>query len=163
MEFVSLSTTTTRTHTHAQRLTKRTLSKHRHASPSAPWPWVDLDDQLDSAQSQRIPTKWECPCGEQCIDCWAKYPQSLFPNWTDAQVKKSGMKDHVPEGETAIYRVDVLDDGHFEDPGKRVIVGREHDVFWKTLQKTKRRRDVRLRVLFVENLSVPVMQMLGTR
>ncbi|KIJ45141.1 hypothetical protein M422DRAFT_207377 [Sphaerobolus stellatus SS14] len=144
-----------------QRLTKRTLSKHRHASPSAPWPWVDLNDKVDTAQDQD--PKWECQCLDgRCNDCWKGYPQSLFHNWTETQVKKSGMKEYVPTMATTLFRVDVLKDGSFKDPGK-TVAPKEQDGFWQTLQDMKREENVRLRVFFAEHLSVPVMQMLGTR
>lgn len=77
-----------------------------------------------------------------------------------------------------IHRVEVTNDGKFHDPGRHSA--KKDEEFWKILQesvssfstghvtvpytlKQKRAPNVRVRALFVENISVPVLQMLGTK
>jgi len=57
-----------------------------------------------------------------CNDCWKGYPQSLFPNWTPSQVKKSkisiAIKDYRRDVPCIIHHVDVDDNGYFRDADK---------------------------------------------
>ncbi|KAG2007277.1 hypothetical protein CC2G_014982 [Coprinopsis cinerea AmutBmut pab1-1] len=142
---------------------------HRHAAPSAPWPWVDIGDEVDQAQlaneAPPIPPK----CDHNDCQCWTGYPQSRFPNWTEAQVKKSKIWDAIhkyrKDLECTIYRCDVDVNGIFRDAGSVHAVERHEDYTWSTViaAKSERPKDLRVRALFVENMSGPVLQMLGAR
>jgi hypothetical protein len=64
-------------------------------------------------------------CDHQpCNNCWKDYPQSLFPNWTPAQVKKSkiniAIHDYRRDVPCIIHKFDVDDNGYFRDPGKQL-------------------------------------------
>ena len=133
---------------------------HRHAAPSAPWPWVDLDDgwfccpekytcvlaiiivlirftevdpkQLDTAEP---PVPEQCDHSpEKCNRCWMGYPQSLFPNWTERQVRKAKIYNAVhsyPMDKPCIcYRVDVNDRGFFSHPEEITAEHGDEDKIW---------------------------------
>ena len=113
---------------------------HRHAAPSAPWPWVDIQDdgecpkyllcisfssqnmrqEVDRRQLETSEPPVPTLCDHQaCKDCWKEYPQSLFPNWTAAQVKKSKINVAIQRNVACtIHHVDVDDNGYFRDAGK---------------------------------------------
>lgn len=61
---------------------------------------------------------------ETCKGCWNLYPQSLYPNWTPAQVKKSkinkAITDYGHNVPCIIHQVDVDHNGLFKvpEPGK---------------------------------------------
>lgn len=118
---------------------------HRHAAPSAPWPWVDIQDDgecpkkiavlsflsptlrhaVDHKQLETSEPSVPSPCDHQgCDNCWKDYPQSLFPNWTPAQIKKSkigiAIQDYPRDVPCVIHHVDVDDNGHFRDSNKHV-------------------------------------------
>src|SRR5882724_1621533 len=92
----------------------RPVPSHRHAAPSGPWPWHDLDPDLDASPDPD--PEFSCPHTNngECHDCWAKYPQSLFPNWTPGQVKRSAIAEICAntrsEGPCLLHHVDVHDD-----------------------------------------------------
>ncbi|PPQ92528.1 LOW QUALITY PROTEIN: hypothetical protein CVT25_010361 [Psilocybe cyanescens] len=141
---------------------------HRHASPSAPWPWVDLGDEVD-------PEQLECPlppipelCNHiNCGGCWRGYPQSRFPNWTARQVIKSkimgAIKDYSKDSPCVCHQVDVDADGFFTNPGQIVAKHGEEDAIWNRLINETRPNGLRVRALFLENLSGPMLQMLGAK
>jgi hypothetical protein len=115
---------------------------HRHAAPSAPWPWVDIRDdgesnkftvssfspqnlrrEVDRKQLESSKPSVPSPCDHQaCNNCWKEYPQSLFPNWTPRQVKKSkiniAINDYQRDVACVIHHVDVDDNGYFRDVSK---------------------------------------------
>lgn len=130
---------------------------HRHASPSAPWPWVDLGDgrkhtiysslililylEVDKAQldSTLPPIPKACDHKTCHGGCYGGYPQSLFPNWTEQQVKKSGIfraiKDNDPSKKCKLYRVNVDSTGFFTKGGEvEARRGNEAEI-WETLIK----------------------------
>ncbi|KAF9226333.1 hypothetical protein BS17DRAFT_765341 [Gyrodon lividus] len=138
---------------------------YRHAAPSAPWPWMDFD--MDSSEVQPC-----LPLG--LVDStqeWERYPQSLFGNWTPDQVSRSRMllscSDHSDEP-CAIHKVDILkDDGKFDksEEGRTAHVNADLasiNAFWDNLQ-TPRPAGIRVRVLCVENMTLHVLRMLGTK
>ncbi|PPQ75034.1 hypothetical protein CVT26_011932 [Gymnopilus dilepis] len=141
---------------------------HRHASPSAPWPWVDLDDEVDREQL-------ECPlppipplCDHKdCGGCWKGYPQSRFPNWTKRQVIKSkiysAIRDYPKDRVCVCHRVDVDSNGFFTNPGPIIARPGEDDKVWDQLIHEDRPEGIRVRALFLENISGPVLQMLGAK
>ncbi|TFK26626.1 hypothetical protein FA15DRAFT_588079 [Coprinopsis marcescibilis] len=142
---------------------------HRHAAPSAPWPWVDIGDDVDQDQLQNdappIPEK----CAHVDCECWKGYPQSRFPNWTERQVRKSkiwdAIHDYKADLECIIYRCDVDTKGIFRDPGLLEAPAGQEGHVWNTVIDGlgKRPENLRVRTLFVQNMSGPVLQMLGAR
>ena len=121
---------------------------HRHAAPSDPFPWLDIQDDgeynyfffalyfsihpqflrqvnLDYKQFQITEPPAPYVCDHQdCNDCWKRYPQSLFPNWTPAQLKKSkltiAIKYYRRDVACIIHYVDLDHNGYFIDAGKYV-------------------------------------------
>ncbi|KAF5346967.1 hypothetical protein D9758_010088 [Tetrapyrgos nigripes] len=151
------------------------LPPHRHAAPSAPWPWINLHDEVDSTvlNSGTPPIPPICN-HETCNGCWRDYPRSRFPNWTDTQVRRSGIYKAIhryKELPCTIYHVDIDKNGVFGGSGRQSITEETKDGFWVEMTRRVGRRDsviyrpsdLRLRALFVENMSGPVLQMLGAK
>ncbi|KAF8523160.1 hypothetical protein BU17DRAFT_20807, partial [Hysterangium stoloniferum] len=141
---------------------KKTLANHRHAAPSAPWPWIDITKEI---QLSDTPAKHQClhKLGE-CTDCWKKYPQSHFPNWTRAQVDSSGLNGLLVHSHTKHYLhyVDVANDGAFSQPRTPSVA--EDDVdFWKIMQAGRRAANTRVRAIFVDDPSLSVLKMIGQK
>ncbi|KAG6328787.1 hypothetical protein ID866_10302 [Astraeus odoratus] len=136
--------------------------RYRHAAPSAPWPWMDFDMD-DSAVEPLFPPGGLLSPEEE----WRKYPQNLFGNWTPDQVRRSKMLAICSDSQRCmVYRVDVRNDGTFDKAaGKwaRTITADPTSItaFWQELQQPPP-EDLRVRAFFVDNLSLPVLQMLGT-
>jgi hypothetical protein len=132
---------------------------HRHAAPSAPWPWVDIQDdgehpntllcisfssqdlrqEVDRRQLNTSKPPVPSRCNHQpCDNCWKGYPQSLFPNWTPAQVKKSkiniAIRDHR---RCIIHHVDVDDNGCFRDAGKHFTTESTINESWDKIVKSR--------------------------
>ncbi|KAF9226325.1 hypothetical protein BS17DRAFT_729410 [Gyrodon lividus] len=135
---------------------------YRHAAPSAPWPWMDFD--MDSSEVQPL-----LPDGlMNSMEEWRRYPQSLFGNWTPDQVSRSKMLLSCNALEPcAVHKVDVLVDGKFDksEEGRTAHVNADAaliNAFWDNLQ-TSRPANIRVRALFVENMTLHVLQMLGTK
>ncbi|KAF8873988.1 hypothetical protein BD779DRAFT_1568096, partial [Infundibulicybe gibba] len=138
---------------------------HRHAAPSSPWPWADLIED----EPHHLPG---IPYTEPALETasgphkpWSCYPTSLFPNWTAKQVQRSGigrvLQEHGDPG-CSIYGIDVTHDGEFFECTRNVVNDENQDDFWDMIQG-KRPDNIYIRALFVENLSGPVLQMLGTK
>lgn len=160
---------------------------YRHAAPCGPWPWQNLDDPIPPAETtSRLVHRphddvdWD----PECDGChWSNYPESLYPNWKSDQVERSKMITTFPEeGTTTIYQIDIDEQGHFNDKGKHEVA---HDN-WKKFQQVVgepvsylraissswttfnclflfQSRELRLRAFFLDNLTVSVMQMVGTK
>ena len=130
---------------------------HRHAAPSAPWPWIDIEDglffwlhvyrpssllmkfteDLGHKQLETIEPPVPKPCDHDpadCHRCWTRYPISLFPNWTERQVRKAKIYDAVhnyPINKPCIcYRVDVNDQGFFTDAKEMIAKHGDEDRTW---------------------------------
>lgn len=141
---------------------------HRHAAPSAPWPWIDIHDELDHAQLETMSPPVPDPCTHtSCENCWTGYPQSQFPNWTPGQVLRSKIEGVIRNYDRdipcRIYRVDVTSGGHFTDVDTLEIRAENIGDMWAEIKETQKLVNNRVRALFLENLSGPVLQMLGTR
>ncbi|KAF9530553.1 hypothetical protein CPB83DRAFT_850531 [Crepidotus variabilis] len=142
---------------------------HRHAAPSAPWPWVDLDDDVDRQQLDNpdAPIPPLCDHGSNCNRCWTGYPQSRFPNWTYRQVVKSKIHRALTEYNTSkdctCYRVDVDTNGRFTNAGNVVAEHDKDDEFWESLVHEKRPNNLRVRAIFIDNMSGPVLKMFGAK
>ncbi|KAG2357380.1 hypothetical protein BDR07DRAFT_1463573 [Suillus spraguei] len=129
---------------------------YRHAAPSGPWPWMDFD--VDSTTSTTV-----------IEPSWRGYPQSQFGNWTPDQVRRSKMLEKCLVNKTStVYWMDVRDDGIFArsnmgGKGDTMVVGPgQEDGFWDMLI-TGRPPNIRIRSIFVDDLTSPVLRMLGTR
>lgn len=142
---------------------------YRHAAPSAPWPWVDLNDEVDQEQlkSELPPVPAICDhtnCGDAC---WKNYPQSRFPNWTRRQVKKSKILKAVEEYDRdrpcRLFYVDVDDQGKFSNADETVVTEKNVIHRWQFFVDDARPSNLRVRAIFLENLSGPVLQMLGAK
>ncbi|TFK23317.1 hypothetical protein FA15DRAFT_468962 [Coprinopsis marcescibilis] len=158
--------------------------QHRHGLPSAPWPWSDIGDEVDvdylnhvtdaadNLDSQAVEDdKFEGQCdhlADSC-QCWSKYPRSTFPNWTAMQQKRSGLEGAIHEYDrTMDCKLYIYDTNNLNqrDPIE-VYEGEEH-LLWRELIDTENDTSDSIssggfRVYFVENMSGPVLQMLGTR
>ncbi|KAK0224094.1 hypothetical protein IW262DRAFT_873230 [Armillaria fumosa] len=142
--------------------------RHRHSGPSNPWPWLNFNDEIDDEQLKSQAPPIPPPCNHvDCNGCWKGYPQSHFPNWTPSQVRRSrihsAIHDYNRETPCTIHQVDVNDHGFFIDSGKQEATEQTKDVFWKLLIQHHRPTNTRVRALFVENMSGPVLQMLGAK
>ncbi|KAF9237252.1 hypothetical protein BU15DRAFT_48954 [Melanogaster broomeanus] len=133
--------------------------RYRHAAPSGPWPWMDFDEDLPvvSLPSQET--------ANSDIRQWSRYPQNLFPNWTESQLKRCRMLTACPDSEACpIFKVDVFHNGDFgeaDDEPATVFAGFE-DEFWNVIS-VPRPENIRIRALLVDNMSKQVLQMLGTK
>ncbi|KAJ7474461.1 hypothetical protein B0H11DRAFT_2282291 [Mycena galericulata] len=134
---------------------------HRHGAPSGPWPFLDLDSEIDPVQLAHPQSPAATPLQEAD---WSKYPQSLYPNWTLAQQEKSGIAQIIQHGRetSTIHHVHVLKNGVFTSGEDDVVTDETQDEYWKKLLDDLP-DEIRLRALFVDELSGPVLQMLGTR
>jgi len=127
---------------------------HRHAVPSAPWPWVDLEDGMSTkfigelvfahyfsdVDHDHLNNAAPIPHDFSCNDCWAGYPQSLFPNWTYKQVVKSKIQKAITSYDKVVpctlHRVDVDSSGIFRDVGPiRTMFGKESEVWQELIQE----------------------------
>ncbi|KAF9011851.1 hypothetical protein BDQ17DRAFT_1344969 [Cyathus striatus] len=141
---------------------------YRHAAPSAPWPWVDLEDEVDPTQleTEAPPVPEKCNHKSECCNnCWMGYPQSRFPNWTERQVKKSKIYDAIhnyrKELDCKCYQVDVDINGRFTNSDEIEFQEGLEAESWNNIVYTVRPNNLRVRALFVENMSGPILQMLG--
>ncbi|KAJ7083656.1 hypothetical protein B0H15DRAFT_850296 [Mycena belliarum] len=136
---------------------------HRHGAPSGPWPFLDLDSEIDSEQLANPP---QTLVAHLKNPDWTKYPQALYPNWTPAQQQKSGITrvlSHVSREPCIIRRVNVCDSGLFTPDEDLEVTEENKNEFWEKLKNEKPPAGLRLRALFLQNLSGPALQILGTR
>ncbi|KAF8993178.1 hypothetical protein BDQ17DRAFT_1401673 [Cyathus striatus] len=142
---------------------------HRHAAPSAPWPWMDIDDTVDDTQldTKSPPIPKHCDHSECAGKCWKEYPKSCFPNWTEKQVKRSNIWDAIKNYDTKkvciIYHVDVNEEGRFANAAALKTINSDPDDTWKKFMEQRFPKGLRVRALFIENLSGPVLQILGAK
>ncbi|EGN97184.1 hypothetical protein SERLA73DRAFT_183829 [Serpula lacrymans var. lacrymans S7.3] len=125
--------------------------------PSGPWPWINFDVDLKPGQ----PSKEIVPFDKS----WKGYPQSIFPNWTPEQVARSEMLIRcLHSGCCSIYSVDVKDDGSFvvgETENFKIWSTNEEEI-WSSFQ-ADRPEGIRVRALFVDKMTVPILKMLGKK
>ncbi|KAN0082953.1 hypothetical protein V8E55_008748, partial [Tylopilus felleus] len=137
---------------------KTPTSIYRHAAPSGPWPWMDFDEDVLG-----VPPPPTLPLTHS----WCGYPQSLFPNWTKTQVDRCKMLTDCPVGDSTVFKVDVLNDGTFDAKGSEIATIKDRDTdsenkFWERIN-LPRNKNVRMRAIFVENMTKEVLQILGQR
>ncbi|KIK40570.1 hypothetical protein CY34DRAFT_807098 [Suillus luteus UH-Slu-Lm8-n1] len=149
--------------THNSRPPKTPAPIYRHAAPSGPWPWMDLESDTTLEVEPVSPARQSA---EQWK--WRGYPQSLFGNWVSDRVARCKMVENCsrdPREKCRIYYVDVLESGLFksaQDTDPPIDVDeRALNQLWDHLQIEP--TGLRLRVLLVDNIKHPVLQMLGTR
>ncbi|KAJ7507271.1 hypothetical protein B0H11DRAFT_1970976 [Mycena galericulata] len=152
----------------AQEAPRRPPPSHRHNGPSAPWPWVNLHDEIDPVQLASPLPPVPPPCDHKtCDGCWKGYPQSRFPNWTPSQVRRSGIHkaitDYNRAARSVIHYVDVNTHGFFTDSGDFEATENTTDKLWNDLINEDRPDNIRVRALFIENMTGPVLQILGAR
>ncbi|KAM6495200.1 CorA-like Mg2+ transporter domain containing protein [Amanita muscaria] len=144
---------------------------YRHAAPSAPWPWIDIRDKVDHEQLnvEAHPIPKDCDHTRCQGKCWTDYPQSRFPNWTPSQVNKCKIREAIREYDRSkkcmIFRMDVDKNGIFNDAGYFEVADDEDDAKlepeWERFKNDNQGNDVRVRALFVENMTGPALRMLG--
>ncbi|KAF7985517.1 hypothetical protein HWV62_3737 [Athelia sp. TMB] len=132
----------------------------RHAQPSGPWPWQDIE-ALGKKDTEVLP-----PLPPNAPK-WRGYPQCDFPNWTPSQVRRSGIRDAIDKEQDhpcRIYCVDIMETGYFETRNLTTIhdTPQSKTAFWEKIN-APRPEGIRVRSLCIENLSGPVLQMLGHR
>ncbi|KAF9028575.1 hypothetical protein BDZ89DRAFT_1066050 [Hymenopellis radicata] len=165
------------------------MPSHRHATPSGPWPFLDVNDPIDPAQLRAAPeprrqtheSEMEYPFNNDADD-WHKYPQSLFMNWSLEQQQKSGVATLLRSSrqgyrsrygtkimarpECAVYRLLMQKNGRFHPDSSRHPTWRvsntNEDELWTALIKPAD-KSTRCQMFFIDSLSGPVLQMLGTR
>lgn len=80
-------------------------------------------------------------CDHQACSCWKLYPQSLFTNWTPAQVKKSkisiAIKDYRRDVPCVIRHVDVGDNGLFRNADKYVATESNIKECWDLISESQ--------------------------
>ncbi|KDQ32995.1 hypothetical protein PLEOSDRAFT_1060689 [Pleurotus ostreatus PC15] len=142
---------------------------HRHAAPSGPWPWMDLGTPIlpDQLKSERPPVPPPCDHIDCEGRCWMYYPASRFPNWMENQVRRAKIADAIRSYDRSkacvLYVVDTDTHGLFHSRDEVTVTEEEKEDFWNVWLRSKREEGVRTRCLFVENMTGPVLQMLGAR
>lgn len=69
---------------------------------------------------------------------WDGYPQNLFQNWTESQVKRCEMLTACPVGESNVFKVDVFRDGTFGHAGPYIATIKDKPseaAFWDLLHE----------------------------
>ncbi|KAF8892905.1 hypothetical protein BD779DRAFT_1467977 [Infundibulicybe gibba] len=150
---------------------------HRYAAPSAPWPWVDLEDEVDPVQlNTPLPPVPPLCDHETCGGCWKVTHSPAFRTGHHAKLGKAELQtslnstigmlprdfyqseaplevndDNVPQAWDMIIKseVSMIVNMIMEQSGMFLPFFRDHKS--------------RVRALFVENMSGPVLQMLGAR
>ncbi|KAG1905941.1 cora-like Mg2+ transporter protein-domain-containing protein [Suillus fuscotomentosus] len=134
---------------------------HLHAAPSRPWPWMNLDVNSDLTDTTVVNQSWQ------------GYPQNQFRNWTPDKVQRSKMFEKCSKDQpSTIYWMDVCDSENVvrftipdmggNDPGTTKVPTKDLNQFWDMLQHN-RPENIRVRWLFVDDLTQPVLRMLGTK
>ncbi|KAJ6605314.1 hypothetical protein DFH09DRAFT_1257012 [Mycena vulgaris] len=135
---------------------------HRHGAPSGPWPFLDLDGEIDLDKLES-PQRNLKPTAEQ--EHGSQYPQSLYPNWSRAQQETSGIAkvlNYPSPRRCTIYCVRVGENGTFSRETDFVATEDNKEEYWENLQKEVP-NEVRLQAFFLDHLSGPVLQILGTK
>ncbi|KZV83555.1 hypothetical protein EXIGLDRAFT_842848 [Exidia glandulosa HHB12029] len=150
--------------------TRVTPLLHRFG-PSGPWPWTSFSgvrtprenaDDIPSRKTTRgIRPSTTADTDQSSDHEWRYYPASHFPNWTDGILRRSGLleileKDDVSQ--TNVRTIDLLASGHFRTGP--TFSGMQLQELWQFLLEDPS-PEIRVTCYFVEDLSGPIMQMLG--
>ncbi|KAF8625330.1 hypothetical protein AX17_006872 [Amanita inopinata Kibby_2008] len=142
--------------------------RYRHATPSGPWPFLDLRDKIPKEPIQRRLDNNKCNHLETIADCSAclgDYPQSLFPNWTVFQQKKSGIYDIKRLNHPCVLRyveMQLEQQRQLFSKPKLITVERGNlEKAWMVL-KEARTLKVKARIIFVDDISGPALKLLGS-
>ena len=80
------------------------------------------------------------PCDHNpasCNRCWTGYPQSLFPQWTEGQSRKTKIHEAIhntPKNELCTcYQLDVDMQGFFNSAGKITAAYGDEDLIWEQM------------------------------
>ena len=120
-----------------------------------PWPFLDLGDEVRANQASfpkhasnpfdhQLPDQPPEDSGptvptnicdhsdpEKCNSCWTGYPQSLFPNWTLSQQKRSLISQTIERSsDCTILYVDVAENGRFSVSGPLVVTDAKKVAHW---------------------------------
>lgn len=98
---------------------------------------MDLEVDRTQLENSAPPIPAFCAHGASCNNCWDKYPQSRFPNWTYKQVVKSKIQRAITSYDTSqpciLHRVDIDSNGLFTNVEPITAeVGNENEV-WQQL------------------------------
>lgn len=77
---------------------------------------------------------------EDCNDCWTGYPESLFPNWTQAQVEKCKIAEAIQRyqyGDCVSHYLDIDANGIFRNSDKFVARAGMEGETWRDLLAIK--------------------------
>ncbi|KAJ8580547.1 hypothetical protein M405DRAFT_886069 [Rhizopogon salebrosus TDB-379] len=126
------------------------LPRYRHAAPSGPWPWMDFSNVDISTATNHAPEL------------------ALRSTEAQDQVERSQMFMKCLKNQSTIYWMDVSHDNGKFSPSNitgsciSTVAAADHDEFWEKLQG-ERPGNIRVRSLFVDDLTPPVLRMLGTK
>lgn len=75
----------------------------------------------------------------KCKGCWSGYPQSLFPNWTRGQQKKSRISKVIDRPmdnhDSIIHYVDIAEDGTFAATEGLRVGDANKDAHWDFMRQ----------------------------
>jgi hypothetical protein len=154
--------------------------RYRHASPSGPWPWMDFSTiEAAATEGTVITTEGTVITTEDTAtpNGAYEYPENLFPNWKSEQVKRSQMLIKCEKHLSSIlYWIHVHDNGSFTtatiskdeflDTTSQPKVSFIHlhgSLGVRLNLQPKPPETIRVRLLFVDDLTPHVLQILGTR
>ncbi|KAJ8520795.1 hypothetical protein ONZ45_g2413 [Pleurotus djamor] len=147
------------------------IPSHRHVTCSAPWEWLTLTGNAETS----LDLDEHPPCcqfhGADCdlAACWTGYPRHFFDNWSarDEQIQGGIQSVVLPQslhtGNCRIWQLDLMDNGVLQAQGF-VDIGLDRDSqerAWDTLGQS-RPQSTRVRALFIDHMSAPAVQMIGT-
>ncbi|KAJ8586915.1 hypothetical protein M405DRAFT_883015 [Rhizopogon salebrosus TDB-379] len=136
--------------------------QYRHASPSGPWPWMDFSSiEFGAAMTEStVITTEDGMTATTNGASWQGYPENLFGNWKSDQVERSQMlKKCLKNNSSNLYWIDVCDDRSFITP----TISKDEFLDMSQPEPERRPENIRVRLLFVDDLTPHVLQILGTR
>ncbi|KAL0950708.1 hypothetical protein HGRIS_007484 [Hohenbuehelia grisea] len=151
----------TMSHYLTQILHSSSHSRH-HACPSGRWPVPDYDSDQTLVASPPPPSEPRRPFAEGVEGHsggeWASYPQSMFFSWTRDEMNKRGVRFGENRSSPAceLYLMDVIANQILAPVH---LTCSDDALVWKALKP----HGSLARVIYVQNLNEPVMQMLGAR
>ncbi|PBK90757.1 hypothetical protein ARMGADRAFT_1082496 [Armillaria gallica] len=129
---------------------RRPPPSHRYSGPSIPWPWINLNDEVDDDQ-----LKSGAPPSPPFH---RRVTKSTATGVGSATLSRVSLTGALPKSNVAGYLMSLKNTTatfHYE------ITEQTKDASWEFLIQPHRPSNTRVRSLFVENMSGPVLQMLG--